>query len=488
MSGDECSAPFQGTGRCFIVAGPTCTLQEYRAYQDQVESRLTEGARLARAGDQSGQSTDPLAALACAGATLLGREEWSRIRRQQFLSALIDRVEECGRALGMALASRHGSGPHRAHFDPQFLSLLDTCMIEVGWRAHGQDIVIGVAPTGLGHWQTCLSDPVGHEQEILLKTGRSARACCALYGAAINGINACLRLALTEGASKPSETTNGPAAQAPAMPGPVAHENQRLLTSVRSALAALEVDAPTALMHMTSREREWLIDAVSEKGGYVLEAPVFNRRNHRVLWINLFDGNVVGESPATLQQGGLDLAQLLRDAPHVRELAPIERNDRTEALFRQRQRENGDRLSSPLSVAVSGKEFSLVTGRDFQVRYNPLAAAIRDALIDALHMGDSMVADAGLYLDALEPSALLRDFLVCQGGLYSDDTRECFLQALAAIPQLTRKDMSPAERQAYLSLMLAAMDIPDEPVSMLAALGEPLDAFECHPAPAYRNL
>lgn len=487
---------FNNTGGTFLVSGPLATQEDYVQYRKELELENPD-IQLVQAADgdwnfrikngpepQAGDtffatgmhgSRDDAFSAACekTDVSLFDYDGWARDEYDDFNEQMIDTLEEAGAELGMTVENRRGFNADRATFDTEFVGILGSRIIGVGWCSWEQDFVIGAGATKNNDWQDYLGDPESFTDEILRETGLSPAVFSERYEGVVNAIQEYMRIALLENKIECRFRTSGYTTGTYPAPERPEAEKARLKEVIVAGLATLELSPGDALEGALPADRASMIKALSEGAGaddYQLVAPVFNHLQGAIHWVNPADGEVHASSSAQegLTGSGVNMAELMRDADQTEGFSPIPRNEQTEAWFQYRQRVTNIALQDLLLVAVSAEEFATVTGQAFSIRYDndSFKANVEAALILGFQI------TVGVSCDAAKKSELQE---TCKGlcaqlqGL-SDPRTRALRAGLEAAEQAGGLALSESEMGQLGEALGRAMEVPDESTTVITLI------------------
>jgi hypothetical protein len=337
---------FHGTGKSLLVSGP---LGYDSDYEEFVKSQRQDGV---------------------AEEAILDKAEWTSEEYSDFNLDLIEAIEGYAKDIGLSVVSRKGFQGPRATFDSEFVQLLDSKCIEVGWRSWDTDFVIAVGPSG--SFKDWMQDAQGYAEDIVNETGRAPSTVSELYGSLVLNVHEYIRLRLqAEGTVfecryKTSGYTS--AAYERVANDEAATHIKDLEGSIKTALQRLEADGYAAMRDATGPDLIALVKALDDlhadnlyglPGQIYMEVPVFDRANNVGVGFNPYTSGPIASK--SLPEGVLSY---MRDQDGDENLIAILRCAATEDWFKAIQAKSKYGLDR---LIVSADEFAAATGRDLVV-------------------------------------------------------------------------------------------------------------------------
>jgi len=329
---------FNGTGGTFLVDGIYASEEDYADYRRErlkelrKENGTTGALELMGLDDEDDDLSIP------------DYETWSQEQYDDYNEMLLDAVARIGKELGFSVSRRGRHTSDDAYFDDEFLSLASGGTVEIGWRSWETDFVIGVG--GSGPFSKLMEDVDGNTEEIVNETGMAPQRAADLYADLVSAVEEYVRIRLMQDNFKCRFKTSGYTSGGYELPENAAARVAELKASIQELETKLSRSPREAIREASSSERIDLAESLrkinddhgrdgDDMAEILTAIPVYNAEDGTILIGNPYESDGWFSSFTASVSGIHDYLKTLETDEN--QLAPIPRNEATEAWFAAQQ-------------------------------------------------------------------------------------------------------------------------------------------------------
>lgn len=267
------------------------------------------------------------------------------------------------------MSNRNFQSASTAVFDTDFVAILDSKWVQLGWQSWESDFIIGVGPghPSIKNW---LENPDAYAGDIISETGRAPSVIADLHAKLVDDLSEFARLTLMVNGIECRYKTSGYTSSSYVMPeGDAQAELTGLAESVKATLALLDMPAREAIQKATRTERLALAKAMALAHGeegygthpnqYRFHIPMYCKEQDNLLYYTPFEEDAHAAAPIPD-----DIRAFLLSKDPTSEMVPVPRCAETEAFFAERQ------AKQPYfshSVLISAPEIFEAVGATFEL-------------------------------------------------------------------------------------------------------------------------